>query len=305
MDRHIAQCAEFNVDSHMVGLSHKIRSLSAILGELPTGAWAAMFLSLCLASVSCEKDVPPPAEKPPESLSYDDDAVEGLVKSSLAVTNPAEVERYYALGDYASSDVMDLLADIREKGDLKKAEYLGCVGGTNHPMPIVAVRHGKGMGSDKRLVVLVPGDGQWKVDYEALARVSSPGWGELLQAKEAEGTVRAIFSEDNYFNGPFNDTEWLCYHLRNPDEGQPMFGYCRINSSQHRAMRHIHKLHQQILVTGRDGMLVPIGSRATLKVRKAGPMLNNQFEIIRVLSPEWVVEEVPFDAQAEEPLDTE
>jgi hypothetical protein len=171
-------------------------------------------------------------------------------------TRDGPIERYHWL---SSIDVKDMLVEcvlVVFKGNEKPAE---------------------------RLAFLTPDQqGNWKVDFDAFARSVRPSWDVLLgEVADAEGTdeavVRVFIGKDFYFNGPFRDeAEWVCYALASPDVDELLRGYCRVGSPQQLEMEKLFS----------DGENV---RRVTLEIRKAKDAEARQFEITRILAPDWVV----------------
>ena len=94
--------------------------------------------------------------------------------------------------------------------------------------------------------------------------------------------VRVYVAKDQYFNGPFQESEgWHCYGIASPDVPDLMFGYCKADSEQARAIE---------LLLDRKKM-----SRATLGIERVEGAEKRQYRIKRVLAEDWLVGDEPAD----------
>ena len=142
-----------------------------------------------------------------------------------------------------------------------------------------------------RLACLTPDErGVWKVDFDAFARTCTPSWKDLLERHVDHARVRVFIAKDAYFNGSFqNESQWVCYGMVSPESkellpiGQELLhGYCKVGSSQAKAM-------EQIIT---DGTQI---KRVTLEIQRPPGADLRQFEISRVLAEDWVLAPKRFD----------
>jgi len=135
-----------------------------------------------------------------------------------------------------------------------------------------------------RLALLVQDeDGGWKMDFPAFARLAVPAWNEFLDGKADSAEVRVYLAADHYYNGPFKESEgWQCYGLASPDVPDLMFGYCKSDGAQGKAIREI--------LVNRKKM-----SRVTLKIERMEGAEKRQYVIKRVLAEDWATGKTPLD----------
>jgi hypothetical protein len=102
--------------------------------------------------------------------------------------------------------------------------------------------------------------------------------------------VRVFVAADSYFNGPFIDeSEWSSFAMASPEtkdllpeEKEILHGYCKVGSKQAKAMAQI--------LSG-DNRL----RRVTLEIRRSAVEDARQFEIVRVISEDWVLPPKSYD----------
>ncbi|MGA0899407.1 MAG: hypothetical protein ACO3SO_03255 [Luteolibacter sp.] len=217
------------------------------------------------------------------------------VDAALWVEDEAGVREYFHLGGAKEQDVLDFLAGLELPG--KEDRALFWIGNPTHgskAMLNVAFMWMRDGDLDKRLAILTPNTAsKWKVDFEAFACICNPPWSEFLDGKVIDGEARVTFIEDRYFNGRFSDDKWICYALTSITSDVPIFGYCRPDSAQHRALEQIRRISMVNIIDSqaKKGLL----RRAMVRLQRVEGDMANQFEIKRVLASDWVEEETPYD----------
>jgi hypothetical protein len=134
--------------------------------------------------------------------------------------------------------------------------------------------------------------GVWKIDYEAFACVCVPSWDEILDGREMGGKVRVVFHRDNYFNGRYQEGDWVCYRLTSLGSTQAIYGYCRSGSVANMGLDMVLGLELDRLLI--EGSSDQPARRALIEIVREAESLPNQFEITRVLSMDWVMGLRPF-----------
>lgn len=215
-----------------------------------------------------------------------------FVKRALAVRDAAMVESLFYPGDASAEEIVAFLSESEARdGKLQHISWLGSMNMDEQPMEGILVAHAGEDGLRERLAFLRPDEaGVWKVDFEAFARTSKPGWKEFLKGDAKQAQVRVLVAQDVYFNGPFIDeSRWVCFAMTSPEskellpeEGELLRGYCRVGSAQAKALARIFEEDARM-------------SRATLEICKAEGAEFRQFEITRVLSRDWVVPAMALD----------
>ncbi len=217
------------------------------------------------------------------------------VDAALSVVDVAGVQEYFHLGEAKEQDVLDFLIELALPG--KEDQALFWIGNPTHgskAMVNVAFMWTRDGDLDKRLAILTPDPaGKWKLNFEAFACICNPPWSEFLDGKVIEGEARVTFIEDRYFNGRFSDDKWICYALTSITSDVPIFGYCRPDSAQHRALEQIRRISMVNIIDSqaKKGLL----RRAMVRLQRVEGDMANQFEIKRVLASDWVEEETPYD----------
>lgn len=214
-----------------------------------------------------------------------------MVEHGLAVRDPLEVGDFFRLGSIRPEEAVAFLEEIAaEDGEVVSQQWLSSIDANGLLLEGVLIQYGKPKAESERLAILTPDEkGHWRIDFEAFARTTRPGWDAILNGDAREAVVRVISMKDSYFNGPFRDeSEWTCYGLATPDIGEIIHGYCRVGSAQDAAMRRISRPDK--LLQG-----VPRPKRATLKLRRLPEAGPRQFEIERVIAEDWVATGAWFD----------
>jgi hypothetical protein len=220
--------------------------------------------------------------------SPSEDEILVLVKKALALRNPAEVDRLIRPGPIPALEVVDFLKALKTvDGEIAHYVWLGSIDKNGLSLEGVQVVFGHRDKPRNRLAILTPDEnGVWKMDFAAFARCVTPSWEDLLAKKTESGVVRVYVARDNYFNGPFADYQkWAAYSMVSPDMDEKLVGYCKVASSQHRAM--------ESLWTSGDVKF----ARVTLEINRVENSDRRQFEITHVLAEDWVMGEKPLDAE--------
>lgn len=230
-----------------------------------------------------ESRFPSPTEK--EALA--------LVSRALAVAEAAGVDECFRTGDSTKEEILDFLREWRDgEGKESRKEWLSSMDANGLLLDGVLVITGKYPDERNRIAMLTPDDaGRWKIDFEAFARTVRPLWENLMDPASAGGVVRVIVAKDSYFNGPFRELDgWSCFGMASPDIKTNLYGYCRQNSAQERAMKRIFASPDDPEEGGKI-------RRATLEVGRVAGSGPRQFEIRRVLAEDWVLTDEAFDAR--------
>jgi hypothetical protein len=219
-----------------------------------------------------------------DSLSGDEAVA--FAESALAVRNAADVEKYFRIGENDVNQVVSFLSKMESKeGEIAKIRWRGNNSlGRVEMDEMTVIFKGAEMLKNRVILLLPDKTGNWKIDYDALARTIKPSWDELVEGKVSVGEVRVFASNDNYYNGPFaNEQEWQCYGFMSPDTDQIFKGYCKMGSAQAKAMDFLLS----------DKKI----ARVTLEIRRVKDGGPQQFEISRVLSSDWAMGHVAFDEE--------
>ncbi|MEI8038369.1 MAG: hypothetical protein WCJ14_08265 [Verrucomicrobiota bacterium] len=218
----------------------------------------------------------------------------GLVQRALAVRDPAKVPALFRLGEATPEQVVAFLVDSDARdGRIQRYDWLRSMDVDGMLIEGVLVSYDEAHAERARLAFLTPDEaGVWKMDFDAYARASRPGWQDLLSGRAKQALVRVFVARDTYYNGPFQDeSQWVCYGVASPEskallpEGQESLrAYCKVGSAQAKAMAHILTAEIQTC-------------RMTLELRRAQGADSRQFEIARVLSEDWVLPPVAADVK--------
>lgn len=203
----------------------------------------------------------------------------GLVKRALSVQDHTTVQSLFRTGKSDPRDVLEYVRTVEQRdGVAEDFHWLSSMDRDGLLMEGVLVIFKGSQKPVERLAILTPdAGGSWKVDFEAFARIASSSWESLLEKKAKSAVVRLIVRSDVYYNGPFRDeSRWDCYAMVSPDLEEVLQGYCQKDSPQAEAMRRLFA----------DGATT---SRAALEIATVEDADSRQFEIKRVVAPEWVV----------------
>ena len=217
-----------------------------------------------------------------------------LVQRALALRNPAQVAGLFRLGESTPEQVVAFLVGSQAReGSVRKYDWLRSMDIDGLLIEGVLLSYDASHVKDARLALLTPdADGVWKLDFEAFARSSKPAWKELLDGRVDQAVVRVFVGRDAYFNGPFQDeSQWDCYAIVSPelndllpDGHDALRSYCKVGSAQAKALARIFVPDVQT-------------HRVTLQLGRVPGAEARQFEITRVLSEDWALPPVPFDAK--------
>jgi hypothetical protein len=202
-----------------------------------------------------------------------------MVKRALANRDPELVDSLFRTGTTSRAEILAFLNAMEQRdGLVDRYEWLSSMDVRGLLLDGVLVTYKGKEKPVQRLAFLTPdAAGKWKLDFDAFARTVTPSWQDLLEKGAEQALVRVFVGADVYYNGPFgDDKQWVCYGLASPDTETLMRGYCRVNSDVAATM-------EKLFLDGRK-----LG-RATLEIRRVKDGEPLQFEIIRVVSEDWVV----------------
>ena len=208
-----------------------------------------------------------------------------LVKRAITNRDPDQLESLFRMGTASRAEILAFLnASDRRDGFIDRYEWLSSMDVNGILLDGVLVIYKNKEKPVERLAFLTPdAAGNWKLDFDAFARTVKPSWQTLLDQSNEQALVRVFVGRDVYYNGPFgDDKQWVCYGIASPDTESLLRGYCRVNSEMATAM-------DQLFVDGRKL------SRATLEIRRVKDGEPLQFEIIKLVSEDWVVAEPVSD----------
>ena len=208
-----------------------------------------------------------------------------MVKRAITNRDPNQLESLFRMGTASRAEILAFLnaSDLRD-GFIDRYEWLSSMDVNGLLLDGVLVVYGNRGKPVERLAFLTPDAvGNWKLDFDAFARTTKPSWQELLDKRAEQALVRVFVGHDVYYNGPFgDDKQWVCYGIASPDTESLLRGYCRVNSDISAAM-------DKLFLDGRKL------SRATLELRRVKDGEALQFEIIKLVSEDWVVAEPVSD----------
>lgn len=219
------------------------------------------------------------------ALSLDPEMAMEITRQAIAVHDVAKVGEYFRLEQSSPSEVADFIAKLHEKdGEVSGVSYLGEFEFNGIPASGTVVDFKRDGKRRNRLAFLTPDEnGNWRIDFAAFARLSSPSWEDIQARKFEVARVRVFAGRYNYFNGVFRDEqEWACYQFSSPDSSELFTAYCKRRSPQAAAMESIFKNGLQ-------------ASRVTLELRNVEGALEGQYELSRVLGEDWLLSETALD----------
>ena len=204
------------------------------------------------------------------------------VKRALTNRNADQMASLFRMGDATSTEVLDFLKSSEKRdGSVERYDWLSSMDADGLLLEGVLVVYKNYEKPVERIAFLTPDEsGNWKVDFEAFARSIRPSWKELLAKRTDEALVRVLVGHDYYYNGPYNEKEWICYTIASPDTEELLRGYCKVGSPEAEKM-------EQLFAQGKKM------SRATLEIRRNKEAESKQFEITRIVAGDWVVAETP------------
>jgi len=204
------------------------------------------------------------------------------VKRALTNRNQDQMPALFRMGGATSAEVLEFLKSSEQRdGKVERYDWLSSMDTNGLLLEGVLVVYRHNEKPVERIAFLTPDEsGNWKVDFEAFARSIRPSWKELLSKEANEGLVRVLVGHDYYYNGFYNEKEWICYTIASPDTEELLRGYCRVGSSEAEKMETLFSEGRKM-------------SRATIEIRRNKDAEPKQFEITRIVSGEWVVAEAP------------
>ncbi len=224
-----------------------------------------------------------------------EDEALAIVKEALAVRDPELIAGHFRLDGETGDEVVEFLENLETvDGEVKGMQWSGLLDVNGVLMESVLVNSSYEGSMKYRLVMLVPDEsGGRLVDFGAFARKTEPSWHEFFEGKADSIVARVVVAKDSYFNAAFIDeSEWVAYTVASPEmEETKLYGYCRRNSAQHRALERIFGISKQGL--SRVGGL----QRVTVEVRRVEGGQSRQVEISRVVAADWVVTDRSFDEE--------
>lgn len=222
-------------------------------------------------------------EKPVDTVPGENESIR-IAQRALEAKTPAEVEKWIRPDTATSDEVMEFIVGLRGKeGEIKRYEWMPRLDTSREDISGVVVFYEKDGKISNRLALLIPDeDGRWKMDFPAFARLSVPSWETFLGEDGASALVRVYVAKDQYYNGPFAEQEgWRCFGIASPDVPELMYGYCQMDSPQHRALEE--------LLGGASK------ARVVLGIEKVEGASDRQFRIKRVMAQDWAVREKAAD----------
>ncbi len=200
-----------------------------------------------------------------------------LVRGALEVRDPAMVPDYFRMGSATAEEIADFLMQSDARDGLATGyEWQSSLDAGGMQAEGVVVSYSGRQRRTERLACLTPDEmGRWKVDFDAFARTCSPVWDKLADFK-GDPVVRACLMRDSYYNGIFgDDKEWQSYSIQLPEKSQGLRAYCKRGTPQAAAV-------ESLLADGRY-------SRGTFQLRRLPGAEKWQFEIVGLVSREWLV----------------
>ena len=208
-----------------------------------------------------------------------------MVKLSLSIRDPAQIENHFRLGTSSPQEVVDFLQGIEARdGVINGYKWLSSVDANDLSLDGVLINFASEDKPRKRLALLTPdATGKWKIDFDSFARKVTPSWEDFLVKGAATARVRTYIAADSYYNGPFkDDLQWTCYGIATPDRDEVLLGYCKIGSPQAAALGSIFEKDSKM-------------HRVFLEIRRVEGAESRQVEILRVIAEGWVATEKSFD----------
>jgi hypothetical protein len=212
-------------------------------------------------------------------VSLSPDEATRLVLTGLKIRDKDRLSEVFRLGEVKADEAISFLKQFEDlKSGVSNVNWIGSMDKDGLQLDLLVYQNLIGSETQKWLVFLTPNDqGVWQIDFDSFSRHVSPAWSDLLNGNTEQGVVRVAFNHDNYFNGSFTESDWICYQLTSPDLATPLYGYCRKHTAQETALN--------------KAMVKNDGGRATLKIKRGVNAIGNQFEITEVLSGEWVTKD--------------
>ena len=216
-----------------------------------------------------------------------------LVTRALSVESPHKLSRFFHLNGLDETEAFNYLQslNIPSREQLRFTSLSKDQGSRGYDGVVLEWRDGIKTKS-RTVAVTRNGEGELKVDYDAFAHRCEPAWNVMVREQKG-GKARVILSKDNYYNGQYQEEDWLCYRLRNLGSEQYIYGYVRKDTPQDNALEEITRsINTHSVRKDRNGN--PI-FYAYLKIEKQGGSLDRQYKISRVLAGDWVMTNTALD----------
>lgn len=208
-----------------------------------------------------------------------------LVKQALQIRDPSQVVRFFRPCESSPEEIIEYLRNLEAlDGQIIGYDWLSSIDVDRVLIDGVVIMLRKDGKPTKRLALISPdAEGQWKIDFDALARKAKPSWRDFLDGAVSSAQVRVWVAPDSYFNGPFmNDAQWICFGISSADVDKNFFGYCEVGTAQAFAMKSIFAEKNKL-------------ARVTLELLRVDGASERQFKISRVIASDWLVGDTPFD----------
>jgi hypothetical protein len=224
-------------------------------------------------------------EEPVEKKKMGEAEAVALATKALAARTEEEILAVMDPGPVPASEVGEFLRGLQERdGTITGYALMDRLDSLREDLVGVVVSFEKDGEKWNRIALFAPdGGGGWKMDFPAFSRMATPSWDELLTGKAQSAVVRVYVERDQYFNGPFRESDgWTCYGVASPDVDRLLFGYCKKDGEQDLAIRSLLDIRKM--------------ARVTVVLEKAEGADSRQFVIKRVLAQDWLVGDEPADA---------
>ena len=231
--------------------------------------------------------------QPMNTKDFGLDSTIDLVTRALSVASPDEVSRFFHLNGLDETEAFDYLQglNIPSREQLRFTSLSKGQGSRGYDGVMLEWQDGFKR-QIRTLAVTRNAEGELKVDYDAFAHRCEPAW-NVMVSEQKGGKARVIFSKDNYYNGKYQEKDWLCYRLRNLGSEQDIYGYVRKDTPQENAFEEIiRNVNAENVRKDRDGNAF---FYAYLQIEKQSGSLDRQYEISRVLAGDWVVTDTALD----------
>lgn len=234
----------------------------------------------------------PQTAKLPHKPPSEQEALD-MVKKALEISSPDDVTNHYFPGSHSPEKVFEFIRSVADD-DQRQLFWLGNMDANGLQIEGVAIQGDGGEGPRRRLALLTPNEaGVWKIDFDALAETTTPGWSEWQKAGPLKGVMRVAFMPDLYYNGRYMDErEWACYSIFSVDAEASFFAYCKRASDQYRAMETILKRYHRSLPVTKNQIHAP---RVVIAVSRSAESPPRQVEITGVLAEGLIPSSAPFD----------
>jgi hypothetical protein len=228
----------------------------------------------------------------------------GMVESMFEASQPEELEGLLRPGTIGPDEALARLATLLpEKKEDLRPKWLGRIDSKVRAFDLVLVSRPL---QEPLSVPLTPDqDGEWKIDFDAMVGHCSPNFDAWVEGDVDRGTVRCIAKFDTYYNAAFRDErEWVCISFSHPDHPTRLYAYCERDGLSHQAMEKI--------VERNIRMAKDVGTeadetrpfRTMLELTHSDRFMPNQFEIVEVLSDDWIASQPTYEEVLERQADS-